>query len=139
MGIRPSQKLFGRGSRLETFHQQRGTGLPFALGFALVTQRRDDQQLAVALCQVAVQGLEHGRRQGIVLDPGVNEFLAPAEHFFTQLAHKPDEIGTLFDDVGAADCFDDNVLAIPHGNADPVAVDEPPALVSHLVSHNLWV
>ena len=112
-------------------------GFLLLLGFAFVLERHDHEQFAVALRQVEVEGLEHARRQRIVLGAAVDEPLAPLQDFLHELAHELHEIGAPFDDVGPGDGMDHRLLGETHGHADPVRLDQTPALVDHEIGDSI--
>ena len=120
----------GRAAGLKALHEQRRSWRSAAGIVALVAERQHDQQLTVALGQVSVQGLQHARRQTRIPRPRVDQLLVPGQHSLEQDAHALDQAGAPFDDVGAADGRDGGAATAAQGDADPVAGDQPPRLVS---------
>ena len=104
---------------------------------ALVADRLDDQQLRLALVQVLVE--RRATRSGgspasfVALE---DQRLAPLQHRFHELPHPADVRAGLLDHVGPADGLDGDLLAgVADADAQPVALDQLPALVGDVVGH----
>ena len=117
----PGEQLLGEAAARST-----PSSGPTAAGFllsalALVLERQDDEQLAVAFGQVGVERLEHVGRQGVVLGAAVDQLLAPSMTWSNSGRMQLHEVGALLDDVGAADGLDLGAFAVAQGDADAVA------------------
>ncbi len=131
--IQPRDQLLRLGGRLEALHEQRRARRTPAR-FALVAQRLHDQQFAVALAQVSVQRRQHFGRQTVIADAVENELLAPGDDRFAQGAHEANQIGTPFDDIGAADGLDAGLGAVlTNGHGETIALDQASSLVGRLI------
>ena len=125
--------VLGRVEALQ--HQDRPRGLLRVL-LALVADRLNDEQLRLALVQVVVEGVRHGRRQPGVLRPLEDERLAPLQHRFHELRSRRTCVLAFSTTSAPLTASTVTLLAgVADADAQPVALDQLAALVGDVVRH----
>ena len=111
--------------------------LAVLVGLGLV-QEGDDDGLRARLVDVHLEGVADvgGEALGVAR---VDQVLARADHDLAEPGQLADQVGPLLDDLLAADRLDHHPAADLQGHAQPVAADEPLAVVGDGVGRLLQV